>query len=86
MTNKINISCKQATFLISTQQETKLGFKNKIKLAIHIGICSVCKLFKLQSKYIIDAAKNSKKEPCFLPDEIKQKIEMNVNELIQKSK
>jgi hypothetical protein len=86
MANKIMISCKQATYLISKQQETTLKFRDKIKLAIHTSICSVCRLFKIQSNYIIDALKSNKNPASTLSIETKEKIETNVKELIQSDK
>ena len=53
MANWFNISCKKATYLISKKQESKLAIGERLQLFIHLFICDVCKLFKIQTAYIL---------------------------------
>jgi len=46
---KISYNCKQATFLIEKKQITKLTFREKIELRIHLAGCSFCRIFERQS-------------------------------------
>lgn len=47
-----NISCKEATYLVSKREEGKLTIRERLKLYFHFRICSFCKLFARQSKYM----------------------------------
>ena len=44
----INLTCEEASFLISKRQETKLTWKENIKLNFHISICEPCSRFAKQ--------------------------------------
>lgn len=55
------ISCKEATYLTSKLEEGKLSFSEKVKLKLHFALCSVCKIFSLQNKYIAKHAKHIEK-------------------------
>lgn len=57
MCMKWQITCKQATEFVIKRQEGKLSLKNRYLLWVHMGICSFCKLFKIQADFI---AKNSR--------------------------
>ncbi len=59
MKKLLNITCKHATYLISIKEDGKLGFINSIKLKLHLGICSACKLFEKQSWFIKINAQHS---------------------------
>jgi hypothetical protein len=49
---KIQYNCKKATFLIEKRMLSKITFREKIELRIHLAGCSVCKVFDRQSKMI----------------------------------
>ena len=49
---KLQITCQQATKMISMKEERKLSFKNNIKLMMHLFICTACKLFYKQNKLL----------------------------------
>ena len=49
---KIQNDCRRATYLIEKRQLTKLTFKERIVLAIHLAGCGICRLFQRQSKMI----------------------------------
>ena len=77
MKKLINISCKKATYLISQKEEGEINFWDSIKLRIHLGICSVCKIFAKQSWFIkINAKHNHGYLDTSLSIEAKQKIEL----------
>ncbi|CAN5655013.1 hypothetical protein BH10BAC2_BH10BAC2_01070 [soil metagenome] len=46
------ITCMEATNFISLKEEGKLSLKQYIQLWLHLGICSLCKLFYRQNKII----------------------------------
>ena len=47
------ITCKEATIYISKKEEGRLSVMQHIKLFVHLGTCSLCKLFYKQNKIII---------------------------------
>jgi len=49
---KWKITCKEATTFISQQEEGRLTFQQRLQLWLHLGICSLCKLFYRQNKII----------------------------------
>ena len=51
----INLPCQEASFLISKRQETKLTWKEKIRLNFHVSICEPCSHFAKQV-VILDAS------------------------------
>jgi hypothetical protein len=55
----MNITCLQATLLTSKKEAGQNSFMENVKLALHHSICTGCKRFALQSKFITDNAKNS---------------------------
>ena len=53
---KWTITCKEATNFISLKEEKRLSIKQHIQLLLHLGICSLCKLFYKQNKIITQQA------------------------------
>ncbi len=75
MKKLLNITCKKATYLISIKEDGKLGFIDNIKLKIHLGICSACRLFEKQSWFIkLNAHHNHEHLDATLSDAAKEKI------------
>jgi hypothetical protein len=76
--NKIlNITCKEATYLISKKEDGDIGLINRLKLKMHLGICSVCKLFENQSWFIkLNAQHSHEHTTTTLSSEAKEKIEL----------
>ncbi len=76
------ISCKEATFLISKKEENKLSFVEKIKLKMHLLICSFCRLFEKQSKLIsMNASKSHQHYTAVLSDSSKENIIQNLKDV-----
>jgi len=73
MKQLVNISCKKATYLISKKEEKAIGFFDSLKLRLHLGICSTCRLFKQQSWFIKINAKHSHSE-FSLSNDAKEKM------------
>lgn len=42
------LNCHDATFLISQSRERKLTFSERMKLRLHVGMCSGCANFERQ--------------------------------------
>jgi hypothetical protein len=51
----INLTCEEASFLISKRQETKLTWRESLRLKFHISICEPCTRFAKQV-VIMDAS------------------------------
>ncbi|HVU94067.1 MAG TPA: hypothetical protein VHE34_02545 [Puia sp.] len=49
---KIQYDCRQATYLIEKGQHSRLTLAERVKLAMHLSGCSVCRLFRQQSRLI----------------------------------
>ena len=76
MKKLFNITCKNATYLISKKEDRKIGLIDRLKLQMHLGICSACKLFENQSWFIKLNAKHSHEHiTASLSSEAKEKIE-----------
>ena len=57
----MNITCLQATLLISKKEAGQTSVLENIKLAIHFSICNGCKSFSKQTRFITTNAKNAAK-------------------------
>lgn len=51
-TNKLMITCKEATMLSVQKAEIKLSFSDRMRLFIHLLVCQYCRLFDKQTKMI----------------------------------
>lgn len=49
---KIQYDCREATYLIEKGQHVRLSLVERVKLVIHLSGCSVCRLFRQQSRMI----------------------------------
>ena len=56
------ITCKQAVDLISKKEESKLSPKQRFSLYIHLGECSLCRIFSVQNKIIAKAIQHNNSE------------------------
>lgn len=74
MNSSLNITCKHASYLLSKKQETRLSVTDKLKLKMHLMVCSTCTLFSKQLQQMADLF--SKKPTLFttMNSERKQKI------------
>ena len=69
----LNISCKKATYLVSKKEQGFINLFDRFTLAIHLGICSLCKRFEQQTGLIIKHAKHTHTEEK-LSEEVKERI------------
>ncbi len=77
MKKLFNITCKHTTYLISKKEDRKIRLIDRLKLQMHLGICSACKLFENQSWFIKLNAKQSHEHiTASLSSEAKEKIEI----------
>ena len=53
----IALNCEQATQLAEKKRENKLSWSEGLGLRIHLGYCSLCRLFIAQSELLAKAAK-----------------------------
>jgi hypothetical protein len=49
------ISCKEASRLLSQQQDRPLAFLERLKLRLHLALCDVCTRFSGQLKMMREA-------------------------------
>lgn len=52
---KTSVTCKKAIDLISKKEEGKITLWQRFQLWKHFAECSLCKLFNIQNKTIVDA-------------------------------
>ncbi|MFY8127445.1 MAG: hypothetical protein ACOVMM_03645 [Chitinophagaceae bacterium] len=58
MNSDLKITCKQASYLLNKEQETKITVADKLKLQMHLAVCSSCILFKKQIQQIVSLLQN----------------------------
>lgn len=49
------LNCREATRLMSEQQERALGAREKLELQVHLMLCKGCKNFSLQMPFLRQA-------------------------------
>ena len=49
------INCQEATALMSSAEERRLGFADRLRLRLHLAICAACRNFGLQLGLIREA-------------------------------
>ena len=50
--HKTVYTCEEATKLVVKKREQKLSFIQRIKLWLHLAICSACKRFEIQNMWL----------------------------------
>ncbi|MBS1772429.1 MAG: hypothetical protein JST82_06200 [Bacteroidetes bacterium] len=55
---RLMLSCEQASFLIVKKEEKNLSVKERMLLWMHLSMCSLCKMFAIQNKFISDRLKH----------------------------
>ncbi len=55
----VHITCKKATYLISKHEEQKITLIEWMRLKFHLAICSFCKQFQKQTRFIGEHAHNA---------------------------
>lgn len=73
-----SISCKEAVNFILRKEEGKLSFRERLSLWRHLTICSLCRIFSVQSDLINQAMKERQARHFTLSDEEKETIIQNV--------
>ena len=69
------ISCKKATYLVSKKEEKRLSWIERWQLRAHLAICSLCRKFEEQSRFIgINAKQLHEHIQATLSPETKEKI------------
>jgi len=53
----MNLSCREASRLISQRMERRLSIRERIALRLHMGICDACTRFSLQAEFLRRALK-----------------------------
>lgn len=85
---KIIYDCHHATYLIEKGQHTTLSLKDRVTLLIHLSACSVCRLFRHQSRLINRAMHGifsmSAGRGHTLDESIKREMQERINERLPK--
>jgi hypothetical protein len=85
---KIQQDCRGATYLIEKGQNTPLTPGERLRLFIHLSTCSVCRLFRRQSRLINQALRGlfqaSASRTHSLDDNVKQAMQEKINRRLPK--
>jgi hypothetical protein len=80
--------CHRATYLIEKGQHVPLSPRERIALLIHLNACSVCRLFRRQSRLINRAMhglfKASAAHTHSLDESIKREMQEKINDRLPK--
>lgn len=49
------LSCRQACLLMAKKEEGKLAALDRMRLRLHTSMCSICKKFDKQTRFILTA-------------------------------
>ena len=86
---KIQYNCKKATFLIEKRMLSKITFREKIELRIHLAGCSVCRVFDQQSQMINTMVRqlfdNADKSAIKLDDKYKKDLHNRIEDELNKN-
>lgn len=75
------LSCDEATFLISKERDTRLTFREKLNLRMHLLSCKICMRFEKEIRAIDRYLKSREIHTCdhhLLNKEQKQRIQKNI--------
>lgn len=85
---KIIYDCHHATYLIEKGQHESLSLRDRMALLIHLSACSVCRLFRRQSRLINHALHGlfgtSADRVHSLDESIKREMQKKINERLPK--
>ncbi len=51
------LSCREATELMSQEQDRRLGFSERIGLRLHVLICTACSNYRRQMSFLRQACR-----------------------------
>ena len=55
--SQLNLSCREASRLISESKDRDLGIGEKLSLRLHLGLCTACTRFTKQLDFLREAMK-----------------------------
>ena len=55
--SQINLSCREASRLLSASRDRKLGVGERVSLRLHLGLCKACTRFSRQLDFLSEAMK-----------------------------
>jgi len=55
--SKLNLSCREASRLISESRDRDLALGERVTLRIHLGLCTACTRFTKQLDFLREAMK-----------------------------
>lgn len=69
---KLLISCREATYLISRNREKPIGLRARLKLLVHLIICEYCRRFMRQTRTIEIHARKLQSDGALTGEEKKE--------------
>jgi len=85
---RIQYDCRSATLLIEKGQHTRLSLGERLRLFIHLSGCSVCRLFRQQSRSINRAVRGlfqlSAGRGHSLDESVKRTMQEKIDERLRK--
>lgn len=75
-----SITCKEAVTFILKKEEGKLSVTNRLRLWRHLAVCSLCRIFSVQSQWINQAMQKRKAKSFTLSKAEKESIIKHVLE------
>ncbi|HEY4195647.1 MAG TPA: hypothetical protein VGM63_08925 [Mucilaginibacter sp.] len=86
---KIQYNCEKATFLIEKKLISKITFREKIELRIHLAGCSVCRIYQKQTgkinemvRHLFHSAENA---DTHLNEDFKKDLQNRIEEELNKN-
>jgi hypothetical protein len=80
-------SCKRAAELIARSLETPLTWRQRLALALHLGVCNMCRRFRRQMRLVQRAGRSLDKgettpgrDEVALPEEARDRIKRALRE------
>ena len=66
------LSCKQITELITDYLEGRMGFGERMRFQVHVGMCKHCRAYLRQMKATVAAVGQLPDEP--MPDDVRDEM------------
>lgn len=76
----LNLSCREATRLMSEARERRLTRWERVGLSIHLGLCRYCRRYRRQLAYLRDVVKKIVEEPAAMSESAKARIRRKLEE------
>ena len=83
----LNLSCRQATRLISHARDRKLSRLERLGLSIHLALCRPCRRFRRQLAYLGDLLRAEREDnpslaptSSAMPDDLRTRLRQRIEQ------